>query len=287
MTGSGRGALGLLGPVAWLACAFLWSDRRTDAAGWTPGPAPQSASRWRLGGAPAAAFSPSFSPAACRPIRQAPPTARAEGRPPSTEVTFMRRNSVLIAAFALFLGGCATTQLLQHPGESSLVGGLYSNQTYALTLHFRNLQGWQFFTESSSIGQLELPLAIFAAQNHSRLLHLVLMLEDGGIPMSNEDYQTVVKANLDPDVREAIEQLTLQPGHINGNEAVIWIYRFDGHVHSDAFFSRGSQNFWLKILTSEDSYERRQEEILGIIRSFDFLEAHRASLDPGSPAHRS
>ena len=68
---------------------------------------------------------------------------------------------------------------------------------------------------------------------------------------------------------------------------MIWVYRFDGHVHSDAFFSRGSQNFWLKIVTSEGSYERRQEEILGIIRSFDFLEAHRATFDPSSPAHRS
>ena len=38
----------------------------------------------------------------------------------------------------------------------------------------------------------------------------MIMLEDGGIPMSNEDYQTVVKSNLDPDVREAIEQLTQQ-----------------------------------------------------------------------------
>jgi hypothetical protein len=174
-------------------------------------------------------------------------------------------------------------KLAQHPGESSVTGGVYSNQTYALTLHFRNLQGWQFFTEASSIEYLELPLAIFAAQNHSRLLHLVLMLEDGGIPMSNEDYQTVVKSNLVPDVREALEQLTLQPSHINGNEAVIWIYRFDGHVHADAFFSKGSQNFWLKIVTSEDSYERRQEEILGIIRSFDFLEAHHATLDPRRP----
>jgi hypothetical protein len=202
-------------------------------------------------------------------------------------VTAVRRNSLLLATLVLFLGGCATTQLVQHPGESALMGGVYSNQTYALTLHFRNLQGWQFFTEASSIELLELPLAIFAAQNHSRLLQLVLMLEDGGIPMSNEDYQTVVKSNLGPDVREALEQLALQPDHINGNEAVIWIYRFDGLVHSDAFFGRGSQNFWLKIVTSEDSYERRQEEILGIIRSFDFLEAHRAILDPRSPAHRS
>ena len=31
----------------------------------------------------------------------------------------------------------------------------------------------------------------------------------------------------------------------------------------------------------------RQKEILGIIRSFDFLEAHRATLDLRSPAHRS
>jgi hypothetical protein len=167
------------------------------------------------------------------------------------------------------------------------MGGVYSNQTYALTLHFPNLQGWQFFTEASSIEPLELPLAIFAAQNHSRRLHLVLMLEDGGIPMSNEDYQTVVKSNLGPDVREALEQLTLQPDRINGNEAVIWIYRYDGHVHADAFFSRASENFWLKIVTSEDSYERRQEEILGIIRSFDFVKAHRAALDLGRPAHRS
>lgn len=199
----------------------------------------------------------------------------------------MRKNSLLVACLVLFLGGCATTQLIQHPGESSVMGGVYSNQTYALTLHFRNLQGWQFFTDASSIEQLELPLAIFAAQNHSRLLHLIVMLEDGGIPMSNEDYQTVVKSNFGPDVREALEQLTLQPAHINGSEALIWIYRFDGDVHSDAFFSRGSQNFWLKIVTSEDSYERRQEEILGIIRSFDFLEAHRAALDLWSPAHRS
>jgi hypothetical protein len=167
------------------------------------------------------------------------------------------------------------------------MGGVYANQTYALTLHFRNLQGWEFFTEAPSIEEFEVPLAIFAAQNHSRLLHVVMMLEDGGIPMSNEDYQTVVKSNLDPDVREALEQLTLQPDRINGNEVVIWVYRLDGYVHSDAFFSRGSQNFWLKIVTSEDSYERRQEEILGIIRSFDFLEAHRAVLDLGSPAHRS
>jgi hypothetical protein len=200
-------------------------------------------------------------------------------------VTAVQRYSLLVAVFVLFLGGCTTTQLVQQPGESSLIGGVYSNQTYALTLHFRNLQGWQFFTEASSIGELELPLAIFAAQNHSRLLHVVMMLEDGGIPMSNEDYQTVVKANLDTDVREALEQLTLQPDRINGNEAVIWVYRFDGHVHSDAFFNRGSQNFWLKIVTSEDSYERRQEEILGIIRSFDFSEAHRAALDLGSPPH--
>jgi hypothetical protein len=113
------------------------------------------------------------------------------------------------------------------------------------------------------------------------------MLDDGGIPMSNEDYQTVIKSNLDPDVREALEQLTLQPVHINGNEALLWIYRFDGAVHADAFFSRGSQNFWLKIMTSEDSYERRQEEIFGIIRSFEFLEAHRAALDPWGSAHRS
>jgi hypothetical protein len=184
----------------------------------------------------------------------------------------------------LLLGGCATTQLVQHPGESSVTGGFYSNQTYALTLHFRNLQGWEFLTEAASIEHLELPLAIFAARNHSRLLHLVLMLEDGGIPMSNEDYQTVVKSNLDSGVREALEQLTLQPGQINGNEAVIWIYKFDDLVHADAFFSRGSQNFWLKIVTSEDSYERRKEEILDIIRSFDFLEAQRATLDPRSPA---
>jgi hypothetical protein len=202
-------------------------------------------------------------------------------------VNAVLRNSVLIATLVLCLGGCATKQLVQHPGESSVMGGVYSNQTYAITLHFRNLQGWEFLTEDYSIVQLELPLAIFAAQNHSRLLHLVVMLEDGGIPMSNEDYQTVVKSNLDPDVREALEQLTLQPDRINGNEAVIWVYRFDGLVHSDAFFSRGSQNFWLKIMTSEDSYERRREEILGIIRSFDFLEAHRATLDPRGPAHRS
>jgi hypothetical protein len=202
-------------------------------------------------------------------------------------VTAVCRNSLLVAILVLFLGGCATTQLAQQPGESSLMGGVYSNQTYELTLRFRDLQGWQFFIDAASIEYLELPLAIFAAQNHSRLLHLALMLEDGGIPMSNEDYQTVVKLNLEPHVREALEQLTLQPDRINGNEAVIWIYRVDGHVHSDAFFNRGSQNFWLKIVTSEDSYERRREEILGIIRSFDFVEPQRATLDPWNPPHRS
>jgi hypothetical protein len=192
-----------------------------------------------------------------------------------------------LIGLVLLLGGCATPQLVQHPGKSSFMGGVYSNQTYALTLHFQNLQGWQFFTEVSSIDLLELPLAIFAAQNHSRILQLVLMLEDGGIPMSNEDYQTVVKANLDPEVREGLEQLTLQPDRINGNEAVLWIYSFDGLVHSDAFFDRGSQNFWLKIVTSEDAYQRRREEILDIIRSFDFLETHRATPDLRSPARRS
>lgn len=199
----------------------------------------------------------------------------------------MRRNSVLVATFALILGGCAATQLAQHPGQSSVIGGIYSNHTYSLTLHFREPQGWHFFTEAASIAQLEVPLAIFCADNNSRLLQVLLLLEDGGIPMSNEDYQTLVKSNLDPDVREALEQRTLQSARVNGNDAVIWIYRIDGHVHTDAFFSRGSQNFWLKIVTSKEAYERREEEILGILRSFDFADPHRAALDLPRPAPRT
>ena len=172
------------------------------------------------------------------------------------------------------VGGCSTPmQLRQPPGQSSIVNGVYINETYGVTLRFANSEGWLFFTKRSGLmARLRQargsPMDIFAALNPGRVLELQLILEDGGIEMSDEDYQAImIVRGYSPENREAMEVVSLERD-VHGSEGLIWIYKLTGHVWTYAYFQRGTQNFVLGLGTVEGAYERRRGEIDAIINSF-------------------
>jgi len=104
------------------------------------------------------------------------------------------------------------------------------------------------------------------------------VIEDGGVEMEIEDFQIASKLNLDPEVRETIEELSLDEVDVNGNRGLHWEYiatlEVDGRPirwhFTTTYFRRGTQNLTLSVWTAEEFYERRQAEIDGIVWSFDW-----------------
>ena len=78
--------------------------------------------------------------------------------------------------------------------------------------------------------------------------------------------------------RVPYRRLSLEEVDVNGNRALVW--KFDTTLEVDgeptrfsytfAYFRRGTQNATLSIWTLKDFYERRHDEIDGIVGSFDW-----------------
>lgn len=170
-------------------------------------------------------------------------------------------------------GGLGAARFANAPGQSTMNKGIYANETYQLRMRFESLDGWSFSHGADVAANCPPPHAIFCASNQSRLLNVVLMLEDGGIPMSNADYHTLVRRGLREDGKlehESIDQVKLA-----GQDSVLWTYTHTGDAIVQAFFSRGSQNYRMVIITPEDAFARRKSEILRIARSFEFVPSRK------------
>ena len=201
---------------------------------------------------------------------------RAE--PGRTKALAHRRGRMLaIGLLPLLLGACATPNPYLLPGQSSVRDGVYANHTHRLALSFENPKGWEFLTTPGQLSELNAGFMFFA-MNASRVMFLGLVVEDAGVEMANEDYQTAHKIQLDPGIRETMDELSLGEITVNGDQALVWKYTVNPKDDGDrfryhftlAYFSRGTQNAVLLIWTQEDFYERRQAEIDAIVRTFDW-----------------
>lgn len=171
-------------------------------------------------------------------------------------------------ALTAVLMGCTTYGLQVAPGESSVEGGVYRNQTHGVEIHFKEpAGGWSFLLTPLQIAQCGQPYAILCGANAPHLIHFFLTVEDGGFAMSNEDYQLALEAA----VREQaeIEDSALQDLRANNVAVLVWRYLSDGDVVVQAFFARGTENFRLVFIVPEHAYPRRREQIVGIIRSLE------------------
>ncbi|MDP6126140.1 MAG: hypothetical protein QGH20_10340 [Candidatus Latescibacteria bacterium] len=110
---------------------------------------------------------------------------------------------------------------------------------------------------------------IFAAFNISCLLSAYITLADGGIEMSNEDYQTLIKSFL---IQVGpINKLSLTPKSVGEKSWLEWTVSQAGSTTSYAFFQRGTQNYIIFVITPDDAFPRRKKEIASIMTSFRFL----------------
>jgi hypothetical protein len=177
--------------------------------------------------------------------------------------------AIRVALSALLLGACATSGLRSSPGVSTIRGGVYSNETYQIKLRFANVSGWHFFATEETIQSCPSPESVFCASNPSRLLNVMLTLEDGGFEMSNADYQTATRKQLVASWGDKVQGDSAQQVRVNGQDAIVWTYTLEGDTVVQAFLSRGTQNFRLIFITPQDAFERRRPEIHAIIRSFE------------------
>jgi len=177
----------------------------------------------------------------------------------------MLRLSLVLAVFV----GCAGTPARITPGVSDLTGKTYVNRTYDLQLEFAELAGWHLFREAREIAGCGMQGAILCAVNSSRLLTLFVTVEDGGIEMSNEDYQTLFESQLRDQYGDKVSTLSLGAAPTNGNEILVWTYVLDDDTITQAFLRRGTQNFRVVVIVPERAYERRKTEIQRVVQSAD------------------
>ncbi len=182
----------------------------------------------------------------------------------------------LLLAGLIALPGCVALPggaptFANAPGQSSAQAGVYTNETYELRMAFANPEGWRLSQGPEVATSCPPPYAIFCASNPSRLLTVVLMLEDGGLPMTNDDYHTLVRRGLREEHGEKLEHESIEQTKLTGQDSVVWTYTLTGDTIVQAYFRRGSQNFRLILMTPEDAFPRRRAEILGLVRAFKLL----------------
>lgn len=178
-----------------------------------------------------------------------------------------------LAVLSLLCGswGCATARLAQPPGDFSIMPGVCTNRTYRLTLSFPDTTGWSYLTTERALVEFSGRFAIFGARTPSRFLQVVVLLEDGELGMSNEDYQMAVKLNLIPRRDSSYREISLATRTTNGNQWLEWVFSRGGMTSTFAFFKRGTQNFSVLVETPDEAYVRRRSEIESIVSSFRFL----------------